>query len=144
MSFEDLEPLLFLALERRLIRIELLDELRRIALHCAGCVLEDNGYALITALARTCDSAAKSYRPMRFVPKRFCLFWELCRPYGTRINFPLYPGLACTPPRAKAARAGDPAIRPGLTSMPPLRGYFDRGVESSSTPGPHFRLRHSL
>src|SRR5271157_3489504 len=47
MGFEDLEPLLFLALERCLIRIELLDELGRIALHCAGCVLEDNGYAVI-------------------------------------------------------------------------------------------------
>src|SRR5271157_3616881 len=35
-------------------------------------------------------------------------------------------------------------LRPGLTSTPPLRDYFDRGVEFCSTSGPHFRLRHSL
>src|SRR5271157_1062525 len=35
-------------------------------------------------------------------------------------------------------------LRPGLTSTPPLRGYFDRGVEFCSTAGPHFRLRHRL
>src|SRR5271157_4645187 len=71
MGFEDLEPLLFLALERCLIRIELLDELGRIALHCAGCVLEDNGYAVIPPRRLgACDSAVKSYPPIRFVLQR--------------------------------------------------------------------------
>src|SRR5208283_1979418 len=59
---------------------------------------------------------------------------------ATRLRFfvDAYPGLACTPPRAnspqqtqrrrllgaptKTARGGDPARRPGLTPMPPLRG----------------------
>ncbi len=47
MGFEDLEPLLLFALERRLIGIELFDEIRRIALHGAGCILENDGYAVI-------------------------------------------------------------------------------------------------
>src|SRR5271157_379496 len=44
----------------------------------------------------------------------------------------LYPGLARTPPRTKAARAGDPAIRPGLTSPPPPSGWSCRKFRSPS------------
>src|SRR5271157_4692746 len=52
--------------------------------------------------------------------KRLCR--DRCRRYAAPLIVPLAPGLACTPTRAKAARVGDPAIRPGLTSAPPLRG----------------------
>ncbi len=46
-------------------------------------------------------------------------------PEGVQVLDRLYPGLTCTPPRAKTARGGDPARRPGLILLRPT-GSGDR------------------
>ena len=60
----------------------------------------------------------------------------MCRRYAARSISPPYPGLTCTPTRAKTARVGDPAIRPGLNASPPLRGWIGGRLapEPSGTP----------
>ncbi len=62
---------------------------------------------------------------------------------GLRFLMDSYPGLTCTPSRAKAARVGDPATRPGLVLFrPPGLGYchacpdLHHGVYPASSSGP--------